>query len=561
LSIRDFILIDHLDFELEPGLNVLTGETGAGKSIVLDALGFVLGGRSDREVVRLGAKNASVTAEFAPPGKHPARVALADNGFDAEGPILLRRQLSSDGRSKAYLNDQPVSAGFLRSIAEQLIEIHGQHDDRGLLNPAAHRALVDAHGGITPMAAAVALAFEGWQSAAARVREAEAAAASADREQDFLRHAVAELSELNASPNEEGALAIERSSLMAAEKVSGDLADAVDALTENNGIEARMNLALRRLARVQGSAGGKLDASIAALERAIIEAGDARSALELAARTFGADPNRLEIVETRLFAVRAAARKYGVTCDGLVSKLHGFAAALASIETSARTLAGLQTQAQEARAAYFRLAGELSRARAKAAKRLDEAVAKELAPLKLDKAEFKTALETLDESQSGPGGVDRIWFSISTNPGAPFGPLSKIASGGELSRFILALKVALAEQGTATTLIFDEVDQGVGGAVADAVGERLLRLSQDAQVLVVTHAPQVAARGQHHWRVTKAMQGAAMTTQVSALSGEERLEEIARMLSGAKVTAEARAAARALFVSPDKAPARRRGNA
>lgn len=561
LSIRDFILIDQLDLELEPGLNVLTGETGAGKSILLDALQFVMGGRTDRETVRAGAGQASVTAVLEPPSDHPVRGLLAENGFSVDGPILLRRHLSSDGRGRAHLNDQPASAALLRTVGEALIEIHGQHDDRGLLNPASHRTLVDLHGGLTGEAAAVALAHDAWRQAGAATEEMRRTIADAAREQAFLEHAVQELTALAPGEGEESQLADNRAFLMAAEKISGDLSEAVEALSGHNGIDAKLNLALRRLARAKQHAQGRLDGAITALERAAVETNEARLAAEAAARAFGADSRKLESIEARLFALRAAARKFLVTCDALPRKLAAMQDQLASLTDGSRRLRALDGAAAEARTKYEALAKSLSTRRIKAAAALDAAVAAELAPLKLDKAQFKTAVDTLPIEQAGPGGLDKIAFTVSTNPGAPFGPLTKIASGGELSRFFLALKVALAAQGDAQTLIFDEVDRGVGGAVADAVGERLARLSGNVQVLVVTHAPQVAARAAHHFHVEKSVKGGATRTIVSRLTTPERVEEVARMLSGASVTAEARAAAQALMGAGQAAPKRKKGRA
>jgi DNA repair protein RecN (Recombination protein N) len=561
LSIRDFVLIDQLDLELEAGLNVLTGETGAGKSILLDALQFVMGGRTDRDTVRAGAAQASVTAVLDPPADHPVRALLAENGFSADGSILLRRQLSADGRGRAHLNDQPASAAMLRTIGEALIEIHGQHDDRGLLNPASHRSLVDLHGNLTAQAAAVSLAYEAWRSADAATEVMRKQIADAAREQAFLEHAAQELSALAPQEGEEAQLADSRAFLMAAEKISADLSEAVEALSGQHGIDAKLNLALRRLARAKQHAQGRLDTAIAALERAAVETNDARLAAEAAARAFGADSRKLETIEARLFALRAAARKYLVTCEGLPRKLAAMQDQLASITDGSRRLNKLDADAAAARAKYDALARSLSTQRIKAAAALDAAVAAELAPLKLDKAVFKTSIESLPPDQAGPSGLDKVAFTVSTNPGAPFGPLNKIASGGELSRFFLALKVALAAQGEAQTLIFDEVDRGVGGAVADAVGERLARLSSGVQVLVVTHAPQVAARAAHHFKVEKSMKGGGMRTLVSRLAAPERLEEVARMLSGASVTAQARAAAQALMGAGQSAPKRKKGRA
>ncbi len=541
LSIRDFVLIERLDLEFAPGLCVLTGETGAGKSILLDALGLATGGRAERGFIRAGGAQTSVTAVFDPPAKHPARAALGGNGLESDGALIFRRSIASDGRSRAFINDQPVSIGLMREAGAMLLEIHGQHDDRGLLDAGGHRNLLDAFGGLDDEVAAVESA---WRSLAAAE---EAARAEADVQQraaqdfDYLKHMADELRTLDVRAGEEAELANARAVMMASEKISSDLHEAVEALSGNGGVEARMSLALRRLSRAQAVAQGRLDAAVAALDRATIEAAEARRAVDAAARGLAFDANTLEKAEIRLFALRAAARKYGGSCDGLAAKR-------AEAETKLQVLASAQSRAAElerlrvqARKAFDKSAAALSAGRAKAAEGLDQRVAKELAPLKLEHALFRTQIETTDAA--GPSGRDRVEFMVATNPGAPFGGLTRIASGGELARFILALKVALADEGSASTLIFDEVDRGVGGAVADAVGERLARLAKGEQVLVVTHSPQVAARGMHHLRVSKAMAAGAMATRVELLNAGGRREEIARMLAGAKVTDEARAAA------------------
>ncbi len=541
LSIRDFVLIERLDLEFAPGLCVLTGETGAGKSILLDALGLATGGRAERGFIRAGGAQASVTAVFDPPTKHPARAALSGNGLESDGALIFRRSIASDGRSRAFINDQPVSIGLMREAGAMLLEIHGQHDDRGLLDAAGHRNLLDAFGGLDDEVAAVEGAWRALAAADEAVRAESETQARAAQDFDYLKHMSEELRTLDVRAGEEAELANARAVMMASEKISSDLTEAVDALSGQGGVEARMNLALRRLSRAQTVAQGRLDAAVAALDRAVIEAAEARRAVELAAKGLAYDANALEKAETRLFALRAAARKYGGTCDGLAAKR-------ADAEAKLQALAGAQSRAAElerlkvqARKAYDKAASGLSAARAKAAEALDQRVAKELAPLKLEHALFRTQIDRIDTA--GPSGQDRVEFMVATNPGAPFGGLTRIASGGELARFILALKVALAAEGSASTLIFDEVDRGVGGAVADAVGERLARLAKGEQVLVVTHSPQVAARGVHHLRVSKAMAAGAMSTRVELLGPPGRREEIARMLAGAKVTDEARAAA------------------
>lgn len=547
LSIRDIVLIDRLDLTLERGLCALTGETGAGKSILLDALGLAIGSRADAGLVGLGAEQGSVTAVFDVDGAHPARAILGENGLDAGGDLILRRVQSRDGRTRAFINDQPVSVGLLRQVGDTLVEIHGQHDERGLLDASGHRALLDLFGGLGGKAAEVRALW----AAAAQVRADrdahEALLARAKAEQDYLRHVVAELDELAPEPGEETALAEARTLMMHSEKIAADLSEAQDALSSDSGLEARLNLALRRLTRAAGQAGGRLDQAIAALDRTLVEAGEARDEIERAMRALEFDPAELERAETRLFALRAAARKHNVMVDDLAALADRLRGELAGIEGGEAKLSKLRAAAGEAWARYLTAARALSAARQKAAVKLDQEVARELKPLKLDKAAFRTSVEALDEEFAGPDGLDRVSFLISTNPGAALGPLIRIASGGELSRFVLALKVALASQGSAPTLIFDEVDSGVGGAVAEAVGLRLADLARSAQVLVVTHSPQVAARAEHHLRISKGgeakSRSARLATRVEALDAAMRREEIARMLAGATVTDEARAAA------------------
>jgi DNA repair protein RecN (Recombination protein N) len=559
LSIRDFVLIERLDLEFGPGLSVLTGETGGGKSILLDALGLATGGRAERGFIRMGAAQASVTAVFDPTADHPARAALSGNGLESEGALIFRRAISPDGRSRAFINDQPVSIGLMREAGAMLLEIHGQHDDRGLLDTAGHRHLLDAFGALSEEVANVEAAWRALAAADEAARAEAEAQARAAQDGEYLKHMAEELRALDPQAGEETELANARAVMMAAEKIAGDLSEAVEALSGQGGVEARMNLALRRLSRAQTISAGRLDAAVAALDRAVIEASEARRTVETAVRGMAFDADALERAETRLFALRAAARKYGGVCDGLPQKR-------AEAEARLAALAGAQSRAQElqrlkaqARKAYDAAAAMLSAARTKAAVALDARVAKELLPLKLAHALFLTQIDGLPAESGGPYGADRVEFMVATNPGAPFGALTRIASGGELARFILALKVALAAEGSASTLIFDEVDRGVGGAVADAVGERLARLAKGEQVLVVTHSPQVAARAMHHLRVTKAMAAGAMTTRVETLDARGRREEIARMLAGAKVTDEARAAAdRLIGGAVEPLPKRRR---
>jgi DNA repair protein RecN (Recombination protein N) len=551
LSIRDIVLIDRLELSLDEGLCTLTGETGAGKSILLDSLGLAIGARADAGLVRQGAEQGSVTAVFDLTDSHPVRALLDENGIEAEGDLILRRVQTKDGRSRAFVNDQAVSVGLLRQLGDMLVEIHGQHDERGLLDASGHRAILDAFGGLEPKVQQVRKLHAAAAAAREALAEHEAALAKAKAEQDYLTHVVGELDELAPEPGEETGLAEERTLMMHSEKIAGDLSEAEQALSGDGGLDARLNIALRRLSRVAEQAGGRLDDAIAALDRTLAEAAEARDQVALALRAMEFDPARLEHVETRLFALRAAARKHNVQVDSLAALAEKLRGQLQEIEGGEAKLGSLRKAADEAGVAYLTAAKALSDARIKAAAKLDKQVMKELVPLKLDKAGFKTQVDVLPEDQhGGPDGIDRVSFLVATNPGAPHGPLIKIASGGELSRFVLALKVALASRGSAPTLIFDEVDSGVGGAVAEAVGLRLAELAGEVQVLVVTHSPQVAARAQHHFRIsksasgeTKAKKDAPLATRVETLDAAARREEIARMLAGATVTDEARAAA------------------
>lgn len=555
LSIRDFVLIERLDLEFAPGLCVLTGETGAGKSILLDALGLATGGRVERGFIRSNASQASVSAVFDPPSDHPVRAALRGNGFEGDGALIFRRTIGSDGRSRAFVNDQPVSIGLMREAGSMLLEIHGQNDDRGLLDGAGHRNLLDAFGRLDDMVGEVEAAWRAVSTAEEALRVESEAQSRAAQDYEYLKHVAEELRTLDARAGEETELAKMRAMMMASEKISSDVSEAVDALAGHGGVEGRLNLALRRLSRVQSAAQGKLDLAVAALDRAVIEVNEARRAVETASRGLAFDAGALERAETRLFALRAAARKFGGSVDGLEAKRADVEARLTAL-TNARTRSReLERVRDEARARFERAAQILTDARTKAAIGLDERVAKELVPLKLSNALFKTKIEKVAPQNVGPHGQDRVEFMIATNPGAPFGALTRIASGGEMARFILALKVSLAAEGSASTLIFDEVDRGVGGAVADAVGERLARLAKSEQVLVVTHSPQVAARGSHHLRISKQLAAGAMATRVEVLDAMGRREEIARMLAGAKVTDQARAAADQLLGNAEPAPA------
>ncbi len=553
LSIRDVVLIDRLDLGFERGLSVLTGETGAGKSILLDALGLAIGARADSGQVRHGASQAVVSALFAVPPDHAARRLAAGQGLAAEGELLLRRVLTTDGRSRSFVNDQPVSVGLLRQIGETLVEIEGQFEQHGLLDPATHRDLLDLSGGLAGRADEAADAWGRWRSAAAARAIAEAELVQARRDEEFLRHAVSELQALAPQPREEDELAQSRLLLQHGQKLAEALQAALAELGGERGVERAIGAAQRRLERIAEMAAGRLDPVLAALDRAASESGEAVALLARLAADLDSDPRRLEQIEERLFALRGLARKHGVAADALPQLAATLAAQLAALDDRGGGLARLAAEEAESRRHYVERAEALSRARVKAATRLDRSVARELPPLKLEKARFSTRLDRLDESQWGANGFDRVTFEVATNPGTPVGPLHRVASGGELSRFMLALKVALAAVQPVPTLVFDEVDSDVGGATAAAVGERLARLAGDVQILVVTHSPQVAAMGAHHWRVEKAALnggGAArVATRVEKLDAAGRREEIARMLAGATVTEEARAAADRLIAA------------
>jgi DNA repair protein RecN (Recombination protein N) len=545
LAIRDIVLVDRLDLRLGPGLNVLTGETGAGKSILLDALGLALGGRADVSLIRHGAERGSVGAEFDVPAEHSARALMAERELDAAGTILVRRVLDREGRSRAFVNDQPVAASFLRDLGDTLIEIHGGADHGGALDRPRHRLLLDDFGGL---GAEVARVGEGWRAMGAADEALSTARERLDearREEDYLRHVVAELDALAPGAGEEDTLAERRALLMHAEKIAEALAQADSSLNDEGGVAARLRGAERTLLRVADKVAGRLDKALAALDRAGAEVAEAVAAVEAARRELELDPGEQDRVEERLFALRALARKHKTPVDGLAGLRDELAAKLAALDDGAAELARLEKEAGAARAAFEAAGGKLGKARRRAASRLDKAMAKELPPLKLDKARFLTLVEALEATEWSRHGTESVAFQVATNPGAPPGPLTRIASAGELSRFLLALKVVLAGARAAPTLIFDEIDRGVGGATADAVGERLSRLSADSQILIVTHSPQVAARSDHHWRVSK--EGGDGRTHIEALDAAGRREEIARMLAGAEITVAARAAAESLI--------------
>jgi DNA repair protein RecN (Recombination protein N) len=549
LSIRDVVLIDRLELGFHPGLGVLTGETGAGKSILLDALGLALGVRAESGLVRSGAEQAVVSAGFSLPAEHPARSLLMEHGFlgAEEEHVVLRRVLAADGRSRAFINDQPASIGLLREVGEMLVEIEGQFAQRGLLDAATHREALDAFGGHGAEIEALRARYRAWREA----REARAAAeqrlAKARAEEEYLRHALGELETLEPEIGEEQRLADSRGLLQQREKLGEALEGALAELAGERGAERAVNAALRPLERLRDKLGERLDPAVTALKRVSSELREAIAQLEAALRELGPAGLSLEQIEERLFALRALARKHGVSVDGLAGLRAEIAAKVAALEDGGGEVKKLQRREAELRNDYVAAAGRVGERRRAAAKALDTAVAKELKPLKLERARFATVLTALPEAEWGEWGAERVHFEVQTNPGAPPGPIGKIASGGELARFLLALKVVLARTLPAPTLVFDEVDSGIGGAVAAAVGERLHRLGESLQVLVVTHSPQVAAKGMHHWRVAKRQAASKTLTTVDELSAAERREEIARMLSGSVVTAEARAAAASLM--------------
>lgn len=543
LAIHNIVLVERLELEFEPGLGVLTGETGAGKSILLDALGLALGARAESGLVRAGQDSGSVSAEIELPRGHPAIGMLDQQGFAPEPgePLNVRRTLRSDGGSRAFVGGASAPAGLLRDVGALAVEIHGQHDDRGLLNPRGHRDLLDAFGKLDPTP--VERAWSEVMRIEAKLLEARTAAAAAERDREWLEHASGEIESFAPEEGEETRLAEERAAMQAGLKAGESLTGLDELLGGSEGALAQLRQAARRIER--GAAGHPLLAeALAALDRAVIEASEAEDRIARAADAVAFEPARLEQTEARLFDIRGLARKHRVEPDQLAALGNQMREQLAAIEAGGEQIAELDRQLAASREDHSAAADALSKERHEAAVRLDKAVASELAPLKLDAARFRTAIAP---GEPGPSGTDRVEFEVSTNPGAPFGPLTRIASGGELSRFILALKVALAEAGSAATMIFDEVDRGVGGAVASAIGERLARLAEQSQVLVVTHSPQVAARASHHYRIEKSHGASGTRTTVRKLSDEERREEIARMLSGASITEEARAQASRLL--------------
>lgn len=552
LSIRDIVLIDRLDLSFSDGLSVLTGETGAGKSILLDGFALALGGRGDGSLVRHGETQGQISAVFDLPMDHAARRIAGDQDIDTDGDLILRRVQFADGRTRAFVNDQPVSVQILRMIGAAIVEIHGQHDDRALTDPAQHRLILDGFAGLEGEAASVAQASEALKSARQALQSQKLRVEAARKEADFLRHAVEELDELAPQAGEEEALADKRQGMMQAEKVARDLIEAYEAVGGQASPVPALSGVLRRLERRGTQAPQLVDPSLAALNTAIIALEEAGEALQAAMRAAEYDPRELERVEERLFALRAAARKYDVPVDGLSVLAQSMAGDLAALDESEESLGRLEVEVAAAEARYLDLARALSAGRRAAAERLDMAVKAELPPLKLERARFITRIDS-DESLRGPEGFDRVEFWVETNPGTRPGPMMKVASGGELSRFMLALKVVLAERGSAPTLVFDEIDTGVGGAVADAIGDRLARLANRVQVISVTHAPQVAAKAGRHFLIAKSSaQDQRTVTRVTALADQARREEIARMLAGASITEEARAAAGRLLQAAER---------
>jgi DNA repair protein RecN (Recombination protein N) len=546
LTIRDIVLIEQAALEFAPGLNVLTGETGAGKSILLDSLGLAVGGRG-RAGVRPGAAQGSATAIFEPEKKHPVWALLADQAMEApednSAEIVLRRTLAGDGRSRAFVNDQAVGVGLLKDIGSLLLEVHGQQDDRGLFDTATHRGLLDGFGGLNGDAQTVALLHGEWAAARAALEELKALAERAQAEADFVRAAANELSDFAPEEGEEEQLASERALMMNASRIAEDVSAALEALSGERGAETGLAQALKKLSRMNEEARKAAAAAETALEQSYALAEEARRELDCLLSRLDTDTGALERKEERLFALRALARKYGVMPDQLPAVRDDFVAKQQALTEGGSQIKKAEAKVATAREAYLAAARKLSKSREGVARRLEAAVAAELAPLKLGHAKFRVALEKLDDDKGAASGLEKIAFEVATVEGAGFGGLAKIASGGELARFSLALKVALAQVSSPAAMVFDEVDRGVGGAVADAVGERLQRLAETTQVLLVTHSPQVAARAARHFRISRLKD----KTRIELLDDEARLEEIARMLSGANVTSEARAAAKRLM--------------
>lgn len=551
LSIRDIVLIERLDLDFEAGLSVLTGETGAGKSILLDSLSLALGGRGDGSLVRHGSDKGQVTAVFDIGMDHPARLLLRENGLDDDGDLIFRRVQSADGRTKASVNDQPVSVQMMRQLGQLLVEIHGQHDDRALVDTNAHRTLLDAFAGLADEALTVSGLYRTWKDAERTLKSHRARVEAAAREADYLRSSVEELQILSPRDGEEDELADARARMQKSERIAGDISEASEFLNGHGSPVPLIASMVRRLERKSHEAPGLLEETVELLDQALNHLSNAQMEVEAALRRTEFDPRELERVEERLFALRAAARKYSVPVTELPALAEKMIADLADLDAGEEKLGKLEKISEAAKVTFDQAAVALSKKRQKGASALSDAVMTELPALKLERARFMVEVTTDAESATADG-IDTVEFHVQTNPGTRPGPIMKVASGGELSRFLLALKVALADRGSAPTLVFDEIDSGVGGAVADAIGQRLKRLSANVQVLSVTHAPQVAARAATHLLISKGPAGDGsdkIATRVATMTPEHRAEEIARMLSGASVTAEARAAAAALLAA------------
>ncbi len=551
LSIRDIVLIERLDLAFETGLSVLTGETGAGKSILLDSLSLALGGRGDGSLVRHGEDKGQVTAVFDIGNSHAARTLLKGNGVDDDGDLIFRRVQSADGRTRAYINDQPVSVQLMRQVGQLLVEIHGQHDDRALIDTNAHRMLLDAFAGLTDEAVNLGESYRRWRDAERSFKTHKAKVEAAAREADYLRASVEELETLSPLDGEEDDLAERRSAMQKSERIAGDIAEASEFLNGNASPVPHIASLMRRLERKSQEAPGLLEETVQLLGTALDTLSAAQMEVEAALRRTEFDPRELERVEERLFALRAAGRKYSVAVADLPALAEKMVADLADLDAGEERLGQLEAAVHETKSHYDHLAQQLSAKRQNAAQALADAVMQELPALKLERARFMVEVAA-DPDNATADGIDTVEFHVQTNPGTRPGPIMKVASGGELSRFLLALKVALADRGSAPTLVFDEIDTGVGGAVADAIGQRLKRLSAKVQVLSVTHAPQVAARASTHFLISKGPTGDAVdkiATRVAIMEPEHRKEEIARMLAGASVTDEARAAAAKLLAA------------
>ncbi len=548
LSIRNVVLIDKLDLDFKSGLSVLTGETGAGKSILLDSLGLVLGNRAETSLIRQGEDKLSVTATFEVKDKNNPLFALCEEyELEVDDEITIKRSLNKDGKGKIFFNDQPISAKLLKELGKYLVEVHGQFDNQGLLNPANHRDVLDAYAGYKNLLAEVKEKFANYKKAKAARLEAENNVAKAKSDEDALRHWVDELEKLNPEKGEEESLSKKRLEMMNAEKIIESLSYAYGALTQGADVQSAIRQAQSAMDKANSLVEGKYDDIVNMLEQALIDVNEAVNELEEASQSVSLNQNELENIESRLFALRGLARKHQTTIDDLPDVLADFKQKLATIELGEEGINELRRAEEQAKTDYIKSATELSSRRKAVALQLDNQVMAELPPLKMEKARFVTIVEKLDESAWNESGFDSVYFTVATNPNSPQGPINKIASGGELARFMLALKVNLAQSSSVSTMIFDEVDAGVGGATAQAVGERLARLAHDVQVLVVTHSPQVASRGNHHFKVEKNTVDNVTTTKVRELNDIERHEEIARMLAGEKITDEARAAARVLI--------------